>query len=324
MNNERRTHLFRIALLSASVLLVTGAHFLLGTESHRLHVIHVFLRSLYLIVIISSAVWYGLKGGVIVSLVISFLFGLHVLISWADDPMENANQAAMIGVYIILGAVSGLLVERQNKEREARLESERRAQREALIQGFGSLADALKARDEYTREHSEHVASLALKIGRRRGLNEAQLEDLRLSALVHDIGKIGIRDDILFKEDRLSTEERDAMKRHPAVAAEILKPIKGASRIAEIVLAHHECPDGSGYPSALRADEIPEEAKILSVADVFCALTENRPYKNGMESEKALEIVHSMAGTKLDAECVLMLEDAIAGHGLEGQERSKE
>jgi len=290
---------------------VTGAHFILGTETHRLHVIHVFLRSLYLLVIIASSVWYGLKGGIGSSLTISFLFGLHVLISWADDPMENVNQAATIGVYLILGTLSGLLVQLQNREREARLETERRAQREAVIQGFASLSGALKARDEYTREHSQNVADLAVEIGRKRGLSDAQLEDLRLAALVHDIGKIGVRDDILFKEDRLSHAERDAMKRHPAVAAEILRPIEGAGRITEIVLAHHESPDGSGYPIGLRADEIPEEAKILSVADVFCALTENRPYKVGMDSEKALEIVHSIAGTKLDAKCVLRLEETI-------------
>ncbi|MCA9428311.1 MAG: HD domain-containing protein [Candidatus Omnitrophica bacterium] len=311
VTKESRAMMARLALLIIVTLMVTGAHFLLGTETHEMHIIHVFLRSLYLLVIIASAVWYGLKGGLISSFAISLLFGLHILISWADRPMENVNQASMIVVYLIVGSVSGLLVRLQNREREARLETERRAQREALIQGFGSLSDALKARDEYTRQHSENVARLAVEIGERRGLDETQLDDLRLAALVHDIGKIGVRDDILFKEDKLSPEEMEAMHRHPTVAAEILQPIKGASRIAEIVLAHHECPDGSGYPQGLRANEIPEEAKILSVADVYRALTEDRPYKEGMISEKALEIVHSMAGKKLDPEAVVVLDEIV-------------
>ncbi|MCA9448091.1 MAG: HD domain-containing protein [Candidatus Omnitrophica bacterium] len=311
MNIENPTHILRLALLFTVTLSVTGAHFVLGTETHGMHVIHVFLRSLYLLVIIASSVWFGLKGGLISSLAISFLFGFHILISWADRPMENVNQAAMIVVYFIVGSVSGLLVQLQNREKEARLETERKAQREALIQGFGILSDALKARDEYTRQHSENVARLAVEIGNGRGLDETQLDDLRLAALVHDIGKIGVRDDILFKEDKLSPEEMDAMHHHPSVAAEILKPIKGADRIAEIVLAHHECPDGTGYPKGLRADEIPEEAKILSVADVYCALTEDRPYKDGMSSEEALEIVHSMAGKKLELKAVAELGEIV-------------
>jgi len=301
----------RIAFLAAAVLAVTVAHFSVGTVTHRLHVVHVFLRTLYLLIIIASTIWFGLRGGLVSSVVISVLFGFHIFICWADDPMENINQEAMIGVYLLLGSVSGVLVESQNREKERRIESERHAQREAIIQGFAGLSHALKARDQYTREHSQNVADLAVRLGRKHGLAPHKVEDLRLAALVHDIGKIGVRDDILFKPDRLSPEERESMKQHPELAAEILQPIKGTSRIAEIVMAHHECPDGSGYPRGLKSDEIPEESKVLSVADVFCAMTENRPYKKGMQSEKAFQIVQSMAGEKLDAECVMELEKVL-------------
>jgi len=315
MKAEDRSNVLRITVLILAILGVTVGHFVVGTTTHPLHIVHVFLRCLYLLIIIASAVWYGLKGGIVSALLISILFGSHVLISWAGNSMENVNQAAMIGVYLILGSVAGLLVEFQNKEREARLETERRAEREAVIQGFASLSHALNARDEYTRKHSENVAQLAVRIGRRRGIGDAELEDLRLAALVHDIGKIGVRDDILFKEDRFSPEERERMERHPEIAAEILRAIKGASRIADIVLAHHECPDGSGYPRGLRNGEIPVEAEILSVADVYCALTEERPYKKAEQPEKALEIIHRMAGRKLDPETILALEETLGEQG---------
>ncbi len=188
---------------------------------------------------------------------------------------------------------------------------EEHAARKAVVEGVSGLLVALRARDEYTERHSEHVAELAVEIGGRRGLPVEQQEVLRLAALMHDLGKIGIRDDVLLKPEELTEEERTRIREHPAIAAEILRPIRGAGHIADIVLAHHECPDGSGYPQGLRGSEIPLEAHILHVADVFCSLTESRTYKQAWSEDEALAMLKAGAGSRFEAESVRLLEEVI-------------
>ena len=116
---------------------------------------------------------------------------------------------------------------------------------------------------------------------------------------------------MLFNPNRLTPEEREAVKRHPILAAEILRPIQATDEIVEIVLDHHENLDGSGYPRGLRGEEIPLEARILSVADVYSALTEERTYKSPMSAGEAMDIIESMAGEKLDAQIVETLREII-------------
>lgn len=175
-------------------------------------------------------------------------------------------------------------------------------ERSALIEGISGLVAALGFRDDYTRQHCERVSDLAVAIGRRRGLSGEGLESLRLAALTHDIGKIGVPDDILYKPEALTPSERTRIERHPTIAAEILGRIHGARRIAEIVLCHHESPDGSGYPKGLRAEQIPLEARILRVADVYSALTDARSYKPALSPSQALGRMAEWGEGKLDLE----------------------
>lgn len=306
----------RVALLGVSVLVLGVTHFAIGTGTHPAHVVHVILGGLYLLPIIAGALWFGLAGGVAVSLAASHVYLAHILLSWSNRPMENVNQYATIGVYLLVGAVSGVLVER-----------ERRAQREVIIEGIASLTNALGFRDEYTRAHSERVARLAVRIGRRRGLSDRKLEVLRLASLMHDVGKIGIPDDILLKPGELTPEERARIERHPALAAEILRPILGAREIAEIVLSHHECPDGSGYPRGLAGDQIPLEARILRVADVFAALKDSRAYKPAMATAEVMKRLEDLAGPKLDTKSVEVLgqlvDEAVDGRHSAASDPSK-
>lgn len=297
-----------ITLIALSVVVITLAHFVLGSTTHSRHVIHIIFGGTYLLPIVAAAFWFGMRGSIIVVGGITLLYYAHIRISWPNQPMENANQFAMIAVYWFVAIVAGLLVNLRDREHAARLEAERQAEREAVIEGLAGLSNALRARDEYTREHSEHVSRLATEIGNGLGLPPERLELLRLAGLVHDIGKIGVRDDVLLKPHELTTEERVLIERHPIVAAEILRPIRGAKAIAEIVLAHHECPDGSGYPYGRKGDEIPLEAHILRVADVFATLTERRPYKLAMDQAEAMEILNGLAGSKLHQESVRMLQ----------------
>jgi putative nucleotidyltransferase with HDIG domain len=295
-----------IAILVA-VAGLTGAHFLVARGPHGLHEIHIVLGGMYLIPIIAAALWFGLRGSLATAAVISLAYYGHIRLSWPNQPMENANQFAMIVVYWIVGTVAGMLVNLETQERECRL----KAEREIVIEGIAGLSNALRFRDEYTRKHSEHVSRLAVQIGERLGLSEERLDLVRLAGLVHDVGKIGIRDDVLLKPHDLSEEELATMKQHPVIAAEILRPIRGAREIADIVLAHHECPDGSGYPRGYKSEEIPVEARIVRVADVFASLVEERPYRHSMDVKRAMEIINELSGTKLDADGARILQQLV-------------
>jgi putative nucleotidyltransferase with HDIG domain len=303
--------------LTAFLLAVSAAHFAVSVGTHREHVVHVAFSGLYLLGIIASSLWFGLSGGFMAALAVSLAYLAHILVSWRGQPMENANQYATIGVYLLVGLVSGSLVEGQRRERRRRLQSERHAQREALVQAIAGLSSALEFRDDYTRAHSERVSRLALAIGRRLAFSLESLERLRLAALMHDVGKIGVPDDILFKPDRLSAEERARIERHPVIAAQILRPIRGTEEIAEIVLCHHECPDGTGYPRGLTGSRIPREAHALRVADVFSALTDARAYKPERDARSVLEFMRVEMGTKLDQRSVEALAEVLAEGDLE-------
>ncbi|MEX0880667.1 MAG: HD domain-containing phosphohydrolase [Thermoanaerobaculia bacterium] len=294
-------------MLAASLLLLAVLHATVSVETHPSHVIHVILRGLYLFPIIAAALWFGIAGGLLTAVGVSASYLVHILVSWRGQTMENVNQFAMIGVYLAVGGVSGLLVRAREREHAMRIAGERRAERTALIEGIAGLVAALGFRDDYTRQHCERVSQLAVAIGKRFDLSAERLETLRLAALTHDIGKIGVPDDILYKPEALSQAERARIERHPRIASEILSRIHGARNIAEIVLCHHECPDGSGYPRGLLAEQIPLEARILRVADVYAALTDTRVYRPGLGSDQALDLMADWGQGKLDEESLRAL-----------------
>lgn len=308
---QRRASPRSIAILAAAILVLAELHASVGVTTHPLHVIHVILRGLYLLPIIAGALWFGLRGGIWTALAVSIVYLFHIWTAWSGQEMENANQFAMMGVYLLVGVVSGVLVRARDRERRLRLAVQRRDERSALIEGISGLVAALGFRDEYTREHSERVSELAVAIGKRRGLAGERLEALRLAALMHDLGKIGVRDDILFKPESLTPEERARIEKHPAIAAEILHRIHGATEIAEIVYSHHERPDGSGYPRGLKGDQIPVEARILRVADVYSALMDERSYKPALSSPDAIRRMEEWSEGELDRESLLALQSLL-------------
>ncbi|GIP23555.1 HD-GYP domain-containing protein [Paenibacillus sp. J22TS3] len=168
---------------------------------------------------------------------------------------------------------------------------------------FATLAAALDARDPYTAGHSLRVADYAVQIGVLAGLSVEKLDALRKSALLHDIGKIGTRDSVLLKEGRLTEEEFDQIKQHPAMGESILRQIEPADAMAPFlsgVRSHHERYDGKGYPDQLKGEEIPLFGRIIAVADAFDAMTSNRPYRRGLDVEKAIQILEEGRGTQWD------------------------
>lgn len=170
-----------------------------------------------------------------------------------------------------------------------------------------SLASALEARDAYTRGHSERVARLSLKVAERLGIPEQDRRDIYSAALLHDIGKIGVRDDILLKPAALSDDELAVIRSHPELGDAILGPLKFLGRVSGMVKHHHERWDGTGYPDGLRGEEIPLTSRIVAVADAFDALTSDRPYRDRRTREQALEEIERGAGGQFDPEAVRAL-----------------
>ena len=183
--------------------------------------------------------------------------------------------------------------------------------RAAYLGTIRALAAALDARDPDTAGHSERVSQTAVVIARQMQLPEAEVAIIRLGALLHDIGKIGLADDILQKAEPLSADEYEQIKRHPALGARILRQVSFLEPHLPIVELHHERPDGHGYPYGLRDDEIPRAARIVHVADAFDAMTSARAYRPPRPPAAAMAELHLYAGTQFDAECVRALHDAL-------------
>ncbi len=168
-----------------------------------------------------------------------------------------------------------------------------------------SLAGAIDAKDPYTKDHSTSVSRYSEALARAINLPEGEVERIKLGALLHDVGKIGIPETVLQKEGPLSDEEWAIMKQHPTIGAEkVLMPNSSLRDLIPIVKYHHERIDGKGYPEKLRDNEIPLAAKIVAIADTYHALTSDRPYRKGMNIEKAISILNEGAGTQWDADLV--------------------
>jgi putative nucleotidyltransferase with HDIG domain len=176
-----------------------------------------------------------------------------------------------------------------------------------------ALATALDARDPYTAGHSDRVSVLSVAIGRSLGLPPDDLEVLRLGALLHDIGKIGVPDEVLRKPGSLTAAEFDVIKQHPVLGARILRAVPFLSPHLPIVELHHERPDGRGYPKGLRGDDIPLAARIVHVADAYDAMTSARAYRAARPGGDALRELWRCAGTEFHAEIVGALATALPG-----------
>lgn len=179
----------------------------------------------------------------------------------------------------------------------------RQREQETLLR----LAKAGEYRDENTGNHIVRMAKYSRLIAETLGLPREQCEMIELAAPMHDIGKIGIPDHILLKSEKLTHDEFQIMKTHPVIGFQILQnsPSKYLSLGATIALSHHEKYDGSGYPFGTKGDEIPIEARIVAVGDVYDALTSNRPYKKGWSSEEAMAYLNANRGTHFDPNCVV-------------------
>ena len=184
----------------------------------------------------------------------------------------------------------------------------------AIFQSLLGLANALEAKDAYTRGHSERVAGLARRVALAAGLSSAAADTIAQAGLLHDLGKISIPEQVLRKPGPLTPEEWAVMRQHPLVGAQIVAPLEFFADGAVIVRHHHERQDGTGYPDGLRGELIPLGSRIVAVADVYDALTSDRPYRARLTRDEAVWRLRAEAGHTLDARltalCIELTGDA--------------
>lgn len=175
---------------------------------------------------------------------------------------------------------------------------------ENLFSTLFAFVTALEVRDLYTRKHSTRVARLAHMIADEMGCSEEELDMIHVAGSLHDIGKIGIRDDILLKPGRLTEDEYEKIKEHPAIGADIISKLGLWGRESQIIRHHHECFDGTGYPDGLKGEQVPKLARILSVADSYDAMASDRAYRKKMDKNVVLDIIVKNSGSQFDPDVV--------------------
>lgn len=226
-------------------------------------------------------------------------------------PLETIKQLDIQGYceksdrfdQLLLLIESGIKSISQLKEIEkinVELEETYKKLEQSYIDSIEALRLAVDAKDQYTRGHSDRVSYYSLLIGESLGLNERDLKTLKIGGLFHDIGKIGVPDNILLKPGKLTDHEYSEIKNHPSIGAHMLSTATIFSDLIPVVKHHHERYDGKGYPSQLKGEEIPYLARIASVADAFDAMTSKRPYRDAIDIEIVKEEIRNNLGVQFD------------------------
>jgi len=185
-------------------------------------------------------------------------------------------------------------------------------QRSVLFASLSMVAQAIDLKDAYTGKHARDASDIAVRLARSLRLAESEVRKIRIAAILHDIGKIGVSGRIIRKPSALNSEEMYAMRQHPVIGAEIMQPVELLTDAAEIVRHHHEHYDGSGYPSGLEGDAIPIGSRIVLVADAFNAITTDRPYRKARSKNEALGVLREYSGKQFDPKVVAALEAIVA------------
>jgi putative nucleotidyltransferase with HDIG domain len=183
-----------------------------------------------------------------------------------------------------------------------------------------ALSCVVESKDLYTDKHMKDIAEYSVEIANKLGLPEIDIENIRKAALLHDLGKISIPDYILMKPGKLTEEELEIIKKHPASGAKIIEPVEALREARDIIQCHQECFDGSGYPDGLRGEEIPLGARIIAVADAFGAMTTDRPYRKALPMGEAIKELKRCSGTQFDPQIVGIFLSVLEEKGISNED----
>lgn len=251
---------------------------------------------------------------ILVTVVISLAQGSRIFAVWRVNFKENlptylaeaplgflmAIIYVQVGIWGILLFFLPLLLARRSFELYAKM-------RKMYLETIRALAAAIDAKDPYTKGHSERVAQMAVSLARELNLPEGEIENLEYSALLHDIGKIGIDEKILRKDDGLTNEEYDKIKKHTITGAKIIEPVDFLKNSYQAIYHHHERFNGNGYPDGIKEEDIPLAARIISVADAYDAMNSDRPYRKRLSKDKIIKELKDQSGKQFDPKIVKAL-----------------
>ena len=296
-------------LILSMIMIIGGMNYLLTSQR--------ILLGLYTLPTLFSAYFYGRRHATLTAVASILIVGIAIYYnpSWLTETKGTAiidsqwfEIMAWGGILVITAYAMGTLYDRDKKKMVELRKS---------YQGILLILRNFISNDEYTENHCYRVSIYAVKIASYLGFSMERIEDIRSAALLHDIGKLEISRNLLYKAARLSEKEYKEMKQHVAKSGEILNPLQGPlGRILPIILAHHEKVDGSGY-NKMFGEDIPLEACVLAVADVYDSLTSDRPYRKAMSPFDAKEIIEKGSGTEFDPKVVEVFLKAFAKGELE-------
>jgi putative nucleotidyltransferase with HDIG domain len=268
---------------------------------------------IYLVPILGAALDYGLRGGILAASAsgMTYLLGLSAMNAFTGggEGMDLWVYAADFLILSLAGAFVGDSREVETRTREELMDANRVLRRDLLNVAL-ALTQAVEAKDAYTEGHLHRVSEYAVAVGSRLGLRGHELEMLHYASLLHDIGKIGIPEQVLGKQGPLDEQEAEVMKRHTVIGARILEKLDLLKDAAPIVLHHQERYDGDlnatypGYPHGLRGESIPLGARIIAVVDAFDAMTTDRPYRSALSEDRAVAVLRKERGSQFDPRVV--------------------
>ena len=275
----------------------------------------------YILPLLAFLILYHDPNLILISGAAALAANLVAIVHWFHTgylTFETSNQAE-IQIAVIVMCFAGSYVAsklyneitRQNYEYVKKLSKKNEQIERMTTQSITTFANALDAKDPYTEGHSERVSAYSTRMARELGLSEEEIDNIRLVALLHDIGKIGVPDSVLKKPGRLTDEEFGLMKQHTVVGSEIIKDINSIPGVVIGARYHHERYDGRGYPDGLKGEEIPFIARIIAVADAFDAMTSNRIYRKHLTTEQVFSELEKGAGSQFDPVIAQLLIDML-------------
>ncbi len=273
--------------------------------------------NLFFLVITVSALRFGALGSMLCAALVAILY----LTAGAVAPLREGNVLATFSfdrltilqrlfVFVVVAVVGSVMARAISAHRE--LVARRDVEAKLMTEVNMALANAIEAKDSYTRGHSERLAKLAGACAERLGLSRDEAGAVRLAAILHDVGKIGIPDRILRQSMALTEDEMAWMRRHPQIGADIIGPVEGLHHVAPLIRHHHEKWDGAGYPDGLKGEAIPLGSRIIAVADAFEAMVADRIYRPSLGINKALEEIRACRGSHFDPAVVDTFLEMIA------------
>ncbi|HDK27065.1 MAG TPA: HD-GYP domain-containing protein, partial [Candidatus Atribacteria bacterium] len=291
---ERKSSWFKILFNISQLALSAGIAGLVYQNTGGIVGFHNFLKFIFPATL--CALTYCFVNLIMVTVVMSLAQGSRIFTVWRVNFKENlATYLAeaplgflmtiiyvQVGIFGILLFFFPLLLARRSFELYTKM-------RKMYLETIRALAAAIDAKDPYTKGHSERVAQMAVSLARELNLPEGEIENLEYSALLHDIGKIGIDEKILRKDDGLTNEEYDKIKKHTITGAKIIEPVDFLKKSYQAIYHHHERFNGNGYPDGIKEEDIPLAARIISVADAYDAMNSNRPYRKKLSRDKIIK-----------------------------------